>query len=129
MTDVKELRKFGLLFGGVIGLVFGVAMPLWRRGEIFLPAVIVGAIFFLAGVVYPRILFYPQKLWLKVGEILGWINSRIILGFIFFIVLTPIAAIMKMMRKDAMRRKPDPEAPSYRIESPERSINHMERPF
>ena len=65
------------------------------------------------GIIRPDYLFYPYKIWMKIGHILGWINSRIILGMVFILVLQPIALIMKFFGYDPLRRKKK-EQTSYR---------------
>ena len=49
-------------------------------------------------------MFYPFKAWMLIGDILGWINSRIILGLVYILVLIPIAGIMKCMKYDPLRK-------------------------
>ena len=53
----------------------------------------------------PSILSYPYKLWMRLGYILGWVNSRIILGLVFLIVLQPIALIMRFLGHDPLKIK------------------------
>ena len=61
----------------------------------------------------PVLLFYPYKAWMALGLALGWVNSRIILGFVFFLVLQPIALIMKFAGHDPLKIKKSNER-SYR---------------
>ena len=53
----------------------------------------------------PILLLYPYRAWMKLGHILGWVNSRIILGLVFLIVLQPIALIMRILGHDPLRTK------------------------
>ena len=64
-----------------------------------------GLIFCLFGILKPEFLFYPYKAWMKLGNILGWINSKLILGIIFIFVLEPISLIMKITGYDPLRLK------------------------
>ena len=59
----------------------------------------------LVGLTSPRLLYYPYKFWMKLGLILGWINSRIILGLVFMIILLPVAFIMRIFAYDPLRTK------------------------
>ena len=61
----------------------------------------------------PILLLYPYRAWMKLGHILGWVNSRIILGLVFLIVLQPIAFIMRILGHDPLRTKKDTQK-SYR---------------
>ena len=59
----------------------------------------------ILGILRPGLLLYPYKAWMKLGHILGWVNSRIILGLVFLIVLQPIALIMRIFGHDPLRTK------------------------
>ncbi|TGN20406.1 SxtJ family membrane protein [Leptospira idonii] len=125
----SDLRKFAFIVGGVLALVFGALIPYLNRGS-WNPYLVYGgsAVVFL-GAVFPKSLYYPHKVWMWIGEILGWINTRIILSVIFFVLFTPIGLLKRLFGNDSMRRKLEPEADSYRIPSSTREASHMERPF
>jgi hypothetical protein len=63
--------------------------------------------------------------WILLGHVLGWINSRILLGVFFFVLITPIRLIAALFRRDPMARRRLPAAPSYWIE---RSDKERKRP-
>ena len=65
----------------------------------------VGFIGLIIGLTSPRLLYYPYKFWMKLGLVLGWFNSRIILGLVYMIVLLPIALIMRLIGYDPLRTK------------------------
>ena len=101
----KQLREFGFLIGFGFPILIGWIIPaisghffrtwtLW----IAIPSLIIGTL-------KPRLLFYPYKGWMALGLALGWINSRIILGLVYLIVLQPIALIMKIFGYDPLRKK------------------------
>ena len=103
--SVKQLREFGLLIGIGFPIIFGWILPT-ISGHFFREWTLwVGLPFFLLSIVKPSLLFYPYKVWMKLGYILGWVNSRIILGLVFLIVLQPIALIMKVFGHDPLRKK------------------------
>ena len=62
----------------------------------------------------PKTLKYPYEAWMKFGNLLGLINSYIILGLVFFIILQPIAFIMKLFSYDPLHRKKNPKNKTYR---------------
>ncbi|MCI0557030.1 MAG: SxtJ family membrane protein, partial [Nitrososphaera sp.] len=64
-----------------------------------------------------------------IGHVLGWINSRIILGFIFYVMILPIGLIMRLFGRDPMRRRFENRASSYRVQSKNQPNDHLERPF
>ena len=76
----------------------------------------------ILGLIKPSLLFYPYKVWMKLGHILGWVNSRIILGLVFVIVLQPISLIMKIFNYDPLRKKKNNQK-SYRETIKKKSID------
>ncbi|TGL56224.1 hypothetical protein EHQ58_16430 [Leptospira ognonensis] len=125
----QDLKKFSYIVGGVLSVVFGGFIPYLNRGSWNPILVSIGLGILLIGLVFPKGLFYPYKLWMLIGETLGWINTRIILSFIFFFLFTPIGIIKKIFGTDSMKRKLEPKADTYRIVCSERPAEHMERPF
>ena len=101
----KQLREFvflialgfPILIGWIIPAVGGHAFRGWTLW-ITIP-------FLISGILKPRLLFYPYKGWMTLGLALGWINSRIILGLVFLLVLQPIALIMKFLGHDPLKTK------------------------
>ena len=101
----KSLREFGLLIGIGFPLVFGFIMPAIIGHSLRLWTLIVGIPFLFLGFVKPKLLSYPFKLWMFLGEVLGCINSRLILGLVFFLLLQPIALVMKFIGYDPLKKK------------------------
>ena len=90
---------------------------------------VVGGILTIWAVILPKTLRPVYRVWMAVGHVLGWINSRIILGIVFYIVILPAGGIMRVFRKDPMARGFDAQASTYRVSSSNQSKNHLERPF
>jgi hypothetical protein len=124
-----ELRKFGFMMAGILSLLFGLTLPLIFSKPIPLYLWVIGLFFFMLASMKPRWLGPVYHLWMKIGHVLGWINTRIILGIIFFGLITPLGLMMRAFRQDPMLRSYDPTLTSYRKNIPSRSIDHMERPF
>ena len=127
--DVKLLRQFGFIMAGGLILFFGLLIPwIWERSFPLWPW-IAAVVFATAGVVYPKLLSPIFRVWLKIGHVLSWINTRIILGIVFFLIFFPVALILRIARKDPMARKFRPEESSYRIPSTSPPREQLERPF
>jgi hypothetical protein len=82
------------------------ALAYWRgRLTLAQATAITGTLLVVLGLVYPPLLRVPNRLWWRFSHILGWINSRIILGFLFFVVLAPIGLWWRVKGKDPLARK------------------------
>ncbi len=116
--DAGELRRFGLGLATIMAA--GAALALWRSHAA--TAVWLGIIMALvltAAVARPVLLRPVQLVMLKVGHVMGWVNTRLLLAIIFFGVFTPMAVVMRLMGRDPLQRKFDPRARTYWIKRPE----------
>jgi hypothetical protein len=109
----RQLREFGLLIGIAFPLLLGWLLPALHGASfrswtlwIAIPALILG-------LVAPRVLALPYRGWMALGHGLGWVNSHLILGAVFVVVLQPIALVMRLNGHDPLRRRRSPVA-SYR---------------
>ena len=127
-VDAKELRNFGLMVGGIF-LVIGLWPLLWRGESMRLWAVGLGGLLIPLGLAAPAVLAPIFKVWMKVGHVLGWINTRIILGILFYGLITPMGVVMRMFGWDAMRRVLVRDMESYRVVRQPRPRAHMTRQF
>ena len=127
--DAIALRKFGLTTGAITVVLFGVLLP-WTIGHGFpLWPWIVSGILAAWALLIPATLHPVYRAWMAIGHVLGWVNSRIILGLMFYVVILPAAGIMRVFGKDPMSRRFDAKAPTYRVTSTDQSRKHLERPF
>ena len=94
----KQLRKFGLLVGGIL-LLLTVIFGLMHGGNIKPTMPIIGTILVLAAVLLPRSLYYPYLLWMGFSIVLGFFIGNIIWSLLFYILITPIGLIMRVIRK------------------------------
>jgi len=122
------LRQFGLLVGGVF-LLIGLFPFVWRQDPMRVWAVGLGTLLAATGLAAPGLLREPYRGWMFVGHVLGWINTRIILGVLFYGLITPMGLFMKLTGRDPMRRGFDPEATTYRVTRPPRPATHMKNMF
>ncbi len=92
-------------------------------------AMVLGGTLILLGGVAPRLLAPAHKGWMWMGQILGWINTRILLGIVFYGLVTPIGLIFRLMGKDTVRRTFSEETQSYRVLRTPRPHSHMKNQF
>ena len=126
--DTKELRNFGLLVGGVFSVI-GVWPMLWRGEPLSLWAVIIGSLLIVAGGLAPTWLAPIHRGWMWIGHVLGWINTRIILGVIFYGLITPIGIVFRLLGKDTMGQSLSDASPTYRVNRQPRPSSHMKFQF
>ena len=111
----KELRKFGLSVGIVFVLL--ATLALYRHklpmGTIMLGG---GSLLITAGLLRPLLLKRVHWAWMKMAGILGFVNTRIILGAIFFVLFTPVGLVLRLLRIDLLGRKLNPDVKSYWID-------------
>ena len=105
MEDVKvsSNRSFGIVFFVVFLLI--ALYPLINNGEVRTWSIIVSLIFLILGLINSKILSPLNKIWFKFGILLGKIISPLIMGIIFFLVVTPIGLIIKLFGKDVLNLK------------------------
>ena len=105
MDDVKisSNRSFGIVFFVVFLLI--ALYPLTYGGEIRIWSLIISIIFLILGLLNSKILAPLNKIWFKFGIFLGKIASPLIMGIIFFLVVTPIGLIMRLLGKDLLNLK------------------------
>jgi len=124
----KELRQFGLLVGAVF-TVIGL-WPLVFRGEsLRVWAIGPGGLLIVLGAILPQILAPIHKGWMWVGHILGWVNTRILLGIVFYALVTPIGLVFRLMGKDTMRQPFAESSTTYRVVRSPRPHSHMKYQF
>ena len=128
--DNKGLRKFGITTGTIIVVLFAIffpwvfdaaAMPIWPwivAGLLWVPALLV-----------PNSLQPVYTTWMRIGHAIGWVNTRIILGLVFYILVLPMGLIMRMFGKDPMARKYDKSVSSYRVKTVNEPKERLEKPY
>ena len=109
-------RSFGIVFF-IVFLIISI-YPLLNDNSIRLWSLVIGIIFLILGLVESKILTPLNIIWMKLGMYLGIIVSPIVMGIVFFLAVTPISFIMKILRKDLLNLKMNKER-TYWIEKDE----------
>ena len=129
-TTPRELRQFGLLFSAILVALFGVLLPwvfahplpTWPWG--------IAAILSAIALILPRALTPFYLAWMRFGLIASYINTRIIMFMLYYLVFAPLGIIMRLVGRDALLRKTgDTTQDSYRVTSSQRDNDHFERPY
>ena len=112
-VKISSNKSFGFLF-----FVVFVAISLWplkSQEDLRLWALVLSLIFLVLGILNSRFLTPLNKLWYKFGIFLGSIVSPIVMGIVFFMVVTPIGLIMRFLGKDLLRVNKNKIASTYWI--------------
>jgi hypothetical protein len=115
-TGTRDLRKFGLLVGGVFALL---AAWCWWRGKPAFPYLVAPAVpLLLLGAVWPRSLKWVYLAWMGLALVLGLIVSTVLLTVFYYLVVTPIGLLARAVGQDFLSRRLQPDAPTYWIARP-----------
>jgi hypothetical protein len=110
-SSKSDLRKFGLSVGIVLGLLGG---ALWWKGRDSYPYFLVVAAFLVSsGMIFPSVLKPLQKVWMTFAVVMGWIMTRVILTVAFYMVITPVGMILRILGKDFLNRSFEKDASTY----------------
>ncbi|MGH7263833.1 MAG: SxtJ family membrane protein [Candidatus Rokuibacteriota bacterium] len=127
-NDTRQLRNFGLLVGGVFGGIGAWPMVV-RHDDPRLWALIVAVGLILPALTTPRSLAPVYRVWMKGADALGWVNTRLLLGLVFYGLVTPMGIVMRVWGRDPMGRRFERGAESYRVLRQPRPASHMRRQF
>jgi len=113
IEKISSNRSFGLVFFVVFLLVS--IWPIKTGGDLKIWALILSLIFLILGILNSKLLNPLNKFWNYLGFFLGMIISPIVMGIIFFLIISPIGLIMRLFRKDLLKLKTDKNLNSYWI--------------
>jgi hypothetical protein len=126
----RDLTILALLFLVIPGLI-GLYLLLWKGSGAGYIWIIVGALLCLARLI-PPLFRNIYRLWLGFSVVLGYFVSRLLLTIIFFLVITPTGLIMRLVGRDPMERKWEPNAATYwkpRDQNADTSLERYEKQF
>lgn len=127
--DRKGLRDFGLMTGTIVAVLFGVFFPwvLERHYPIW-PWVVLGVLGGW-GLIAPESLRPVYRGWVKFGLLLSKVTTPLVIGAIFYVLIVPVGLVMRLIKRDPMRRGFERDAASYRIPSEQPPKDNLEKPF
>jgi hypothetical protein len=125
---MKEIRNFGLIWFFIFLVI--AFLPIVKGHPLRFWALYPASIFLICACFYPKIFeitgFY--KGWIKFGNFLGKINSKIIIAALFYLIFFPIGLILKITGKDLLNKKIDKSQESYFV-SDQRELSDMKNQF
>lgn len=120
----KDNITFGVLFF-ILFLIIGI-YPLKSGGVIRIWSVVLSLLFLIITIIRPNLFTFLNRLWIQFGILLGKIISPVVMGLVFFFVVTPIGILVRILKKDVMGLKR--EASSYWINR-EDKVQSMKKQF
>jgi hypothetical protein len=114
----KNLRQFGIIMGTAFLVIAGLVFL--KHRQVCLPLATISLVFFTSAFVAAAVLKPFYIIWMRFAYIVSWINTRIILCVIFYVIFTPIGLIMRLLRRDLLERAVDRKRVSYWIEREKR---------
>ena len=128
IATLKEIRSFGFIFSLLIVLIFGALLPWLFNQPMPVWPWVVSTFTSLLALLAPSTLRPLHSLFIKLGTLLAFINTRILLFIIFFGLFLPVSIVMWLAKRDILGRKPS-TVDSYRKPSQPRPRDHFERPY
>jgi hypothetical protein len=120
-SHISTARSSEKSFGIVFSIVFLIVAlyPLINSEGLHVWAIVTSIIFFFIAFIAPNVLVFPNKLWFKLGLLIGSIIAPIVMGFVYFVTVLPTGLIMRLLGKELLKQKLDKNAKSYWIERKE----------
>ena len=102
---MRQEREFGLVVGGL-----SILLGTWwlYRGKFHSLAQVslaIGGVLFLLGLLFPKALVLPNKAWMALAEVMSFVMTRVILAFVFFVIVTPIGFVKRLFGWDPLHRR------------------------
>jgi hypothetical protein len=107
----RDYRNFALITASFLLLLMLIGYRRHHTINIYLP--VAAAAIALLGSAFPRVLAPVYRVWMRFGKALGYVNSRILLSIIFFLVLTPVALVRRVFNRDPLKLKWEKDADTY----------------
>ena len=127
LTTPASLRQFGMQMAIALPMLFGVLLPWWFDAPIPWWPFAAAAVFALSALIVPTALFWPHRLWMQLSAILGWVNTRLLLAVLFFVILTPLGLVLRLLAKLEYQRQP--KGDSFWRTSRQLDADNMKDPF
>ncbi len=122
--DKNNLKKFGVTMG--IALLVITFLFFLKRKHIIWPIPITSALFFILASFQPILLKPIYIFWMRLAFVLGWINTRLILFIIYYLIFTPIGLALRIFKIDLLDRKIDRNKKSYWLQKPHKEFNPLD---
>ena len=127
--DAAGLRRFGISTGSIVAGIFGLVLPFAFDLKYPIWPWVIAFVLIIWAVAAPASLRGVYRGWMRIGLMLNRIVSPIVLGIVFFLVVTPMGLIMRLTGRDPMARKSRDDRATCRVPSEDRKSEHLEHPY
>ena len=127
--DRKGLREFGLTTGAAVVVIFGLFFPWMLNLDWPVWPWVIAVPLWLLALIHPLWLRWIYRAWMRFGLLAGRVMTPLVLGIVFFVMISPMAMVRRLMGKDPMQRALDPNRKSYLVQSAKSPREKLERPF
>jgi len=125
----KGLREFGLTTGAIVVVIFGLFFPWMLELDWPVWPWFIAAPLWSLALIYPLWLRWIYRAWMRFGLLASRVMTPLVLGIVFFAMISPMAVVRRLMGKDSMQRTLDPKQNSYRVQSIKSPKEKLEKPF
>ena len=122
-TDNKAIRDFGILIGLILLIIAGILF--YKERESYELLILLGILFIGLGLGMPIILKPFYLVWMNFAVVLGWLMTRLILGLLFYVIVSPIGLISRLFGKEFLELKNSSLDSSYWNYKNSRRISHQ----
>ena len=98
--EKSDFRKFGIFIGVILGLVGGYLI--WRNNDYYFYCLIFSLSFISTGLLFPSLLKPIYRIWMSFAILMGWVTTRVILIFLYYLICTPTAIFARIARKNML---------------------------
>lgn len=128
--NIPALKSFALMMSCAFPAVFALILPWLFDAAIPMWPFAISAVFLLLYFLFPKAIYIPYRGWMFIATILGWINTRIILATVFFLMFWPIGLFMRLINGLQYQRKIDKKNNSHFLVRTETiTPDSLENPF
>jgi hypothetical protein len=99
----KDIRSFGIVIGIILFIVSGFLM--YFNKEFYQSIAIIASTFIVLGLIFPLVLKPVYFVWMIFAVILGWVMTRVVLSLVFYLIITPIGLITRLLGEDFLALK------------------------
>lgn len=119
----KDIRTWALVMTAALTFVGAIQFLIWHHVRTATIFWIIAVIFLVPGLLFPTVLRPIFKLWLKFAAALAWVNTRLVLSLVYYLVFTPVGLLLRLLHKDLIKQNWNDGATTYWIDRPEQPFD------